>query len=101
MFVFSCRGLHPVPDKEVIAMYEGSHVPLEIMSDFYGKVGEPLFHRSVPDLLFILHVYATKAVFSDAAGLKPRPDDVWSLGAAPLCLHDSNLDSSIYLQYWY
>ncbi|XP_062403503.1 5'-nucleotidase domain-containing protein 3 [Sardina pilchardus] len=31
------RGLHPVPDKEVIAMYEGSHVPLEIMSDFYGK----------------------------------------------------------------
>ncbi|XP_046889122.1 5'-nucleotidase domain-containing protein 3 isoform X2 [Hypomesus transpacificus] len=31
------RGLHPVPDQEVIAMYEGSHVPLEIMSDFYGK----------------------------------------------------------------
>ncbi|KAM4553797.1 5'-nucleotidase domain-containing protein 3 isoform 1-T1 [Fundulus diaphanus] len=31
------RGLHPVPDEEVIAMYEGSHVPLEIMSDFYGK----------------------------------------------------------------
>ncbi|XP_051545231.1 5'-nucleotidase domain-containing protein 3-like [Myxocyprinus asiaticus] len=31
------RGLNPVPDKEVIAMYEGSHVPLEIMSDFYGK----------------------------------------------------------------
>uniref|UniRef100_A0A3Q2CP00 5'-nucleotidase domain containing 3 n=1 Tax=Cyprinodon variegatus TaxID=28743 RepID=A0A3Q2CP00_CYPVA len=30
-------GLHPVPDEEVIAMYEGSHVPLEIMSDFYGK----------------------------------------------------------------
>lgn len=35
---FFVRGLHPVPDKEVIAMYEGSHVPLEIMSDFYGKV---------------------------------------------------------------
>ncbi|KAJ8261698.1 hypothetical protein GJAV_G00157300 [Gymnothorax javanicus] len=31
------RGLHPVPEKEVKAMYEGSHVPLEIMSDFYGK----------------------------------------------------------------
>uniref|UniRef100_A0A1A8KU69 5'-nucleotidase domain containing 3 n=1 Tax=Nothobranchius kuhntae TaxID=321403 RepID=A0A1A8KU69_NOTKU len=31
------RGLDPVPDEEVIAMYEGSHVPLEIMSDFYGK----------------------------------------------------------------
>uniref|UniRef100_A0AAR2IGN8 5'-nucleotidase domain containing 3 n=1 Tax=Pygocentrus nattereri TaxID=42514 RepID=A0AAR2IGN8_PYGNA len=31
------RGLHPVSDKEVIAMYEGCHVPLEIMSDFYGK----------------------------------------------------------------
>uniref|UniRef100_A0A9J7YQA7 5'-nucleotidase domain containing 3 n=1 Tax=Cyprinus carpio carpio TaxID=630221 RepID=A0A9J7YQA7_CYPCA len=31
------RGLNPVPEKEVIAMYEGSHVPLEIMSDFYGK----------------------------------------------------------------
>uniref|UniRef100_A0A7N8YI73 5'-nucleotidase domain containing 3 n=1 Tax=Mastacembelus armatus TaxID=205130 RepID=A0A7N8YI73_9TELE len=31
------RGLNPVPDEEVIAMYEGSHVPLEIMSDFYGK----------------------------------------------------------------
>uniref|UniRef100_A0A8C7XZ73 5'-nucleotidase domain containing 3 n=1 Tax=Oryzias sinensis TaxID=183150 RepID=A0A8C7XZ73_9TELE len=31
------RGLHPVPDEEVIAMYEGCHVPLEIMSDFYGK----------------------------------------------------------------
>lgn len=32
------RGLNPVSDEEVIAMYEGSHVPLEIMSDFYGKV---------------------------------------------------------------
>nr|XP_057932079.1 5'-nucleotidase domain-containing protein 3 isoform X2 [Doryrhamphus excisus]XP_057932080.1 5'-nucleotidase domain-containing protein 3 isoform X2 [Doryrhamphus excisus]XP_057932081.1 5'-nucleotidase domain-containing protein 3 isoform X2 [Doryrhamphus excisus] len=31
------RGLHAVPDEEVIAMYEGCHVPLEIMSDFYGK----------------------------------------------------------------
>ncbi|XP_051979309.1 5'-nucleotidase domain-containing protein 3 isoform X2 [Xyrauchen texanus] len=31
------RGLNPVPDKEVNAMYEGSHVPLEIMSDYYGK----------------------------------------------------------------
>uniref|UniRef100_A0A8D3BZL6 5'-nucleotidase domain-containing protein 3 n=1 Tax=Scophthalmus maximus TaxID=52904 RepID=A0A8D3BZL6_SCOMX len=31
------RGLHPVPDEEVIAMYEGCHVPLENMSDFYGK----------------------------------------------------------------
>ncbi|KAK1167181.1 hypothetical protein AOXY_G11859 [Acipenser oxyrinchus oxyrinchus] len=31
------RGLHPVSDKEVIAMYEGSHVPMEQMSDFYGK----------------------------------------------------------------
>uniref|UniRef100_A0A8C4SHB9 5'-nucleotidase domain containing 3 n=1 Tax=Erpetoichthys calabaricus TaxID=27687 RepID=A0A8C4SHB9_ERPCA len=31
------RGLHPVSDKEVVAMYEGSHVPLEQMSDFYGK----------------------------------------------------------------
>lgn len=27
-----------VPDEEVIEMYEGSHVPLEQMSDFYGKV---------------------------------------------------------------
>lgn len=32
------RGLHPVSDEEVIAMYEGCHIPLEIMSDFYGKV---------------------------------------------------------------
>uniref|UniRef100_A0AAQ5X6Y7 5'-nucleotidase domain containing 3 n=1 Tax=Amphiprion ocellaris TaxID=80972 RepID=A0AAQ5X6Y7_AMPOC len=31
------RGLQPVSDEEVIAMYEGCHVPLEIMSDFYGK----------------------------------------------------------------
>ncbi|XP_019737404.1 5'-nucleotidase domain-containing protein 3 isoform X2 [Hippocampus comes] len=31
------RGLHPVPDEEVVAMYDGCHVPLEIMSDFYGK----------------------------------------------------------------
>nr|XP_033807638.1 5'-nucleotidase domain-containing protein 3 isoform X2 [Geotrypetes seraphini] len=31
------RGLSVVPDEEVIAMYEGSHVPLEQMSDFYGK----------------------------------------------------------------
>ncbi|KAM4618332.1 5'-nucleotidase domain-containing protein 3 isoform 2-T2 [Polymixia lowei] len=31
------RGLHPVPEQEVIAMYEGCHVPLENMSDFYGK----------------------------------------------------------------
>lgn len=27
-----------MPDEEVIAMYDGSHVPLEQMSDFYGKV---------------------------------------------------------------
>lgn len=32
------RGLSVVPDEEVIEMYEGSHVPLEQMSDFYGKV---------------------------------------------------------------
>ena len=32
------RGLHPIPDEEVIAMYDGIHVPLENMSDFYGKV---------------------------------------------------------------
>lgn len=32
------RGLSVVPDEEVIDMYEGSHVPLEQMSDFYGKV---------------------------------------------------------------
>ncbi|MEE6480103.1 hypothetical protein FKM82_012460 [Ascaphus truei] len=31
------RGLSVVPDSEVIAMYEGSHVPLEQMSDYYGK----------------------------------------------------------------
>ncbi|XP_010790629.1 5'-nucleotidase domain-containing protein 3 [Notothenia coriiceps] len=31
------RGLDAVPDEEVIAMYEGCHVPLENMSDFYGK----------------------------------------------------------------
>lgn len=36
-----------MPDKEVIAMYDGCHVPLENMSDFYGKVGlisSPPFH---------------------------------------------------------
>lgn len=34
-------------------MYEGSHVPLEIMSDFYGKVRMhlPLPHRS-PQVIF-------------------------------------------------
>ncbi|KAM9814374.1 5'-nucleotidase domain-containing protein 3 [Syngnathus typhle] len=31
------RGLHAVPDEEVVAMYDGCHVPLDIMSDFYGK----------------------------------------------------------------
>ncbi|XP_048404833.1 5'-nucleotidase domain-containing protein 3 [Stegostoma tigrinum] len=31
------RGLSPVPDEQVIEMYEGTHVPLEHMSDFYGK----------------------------------------------------------------
>uniref|UniRef100_A0A8D2KCQ9 5'-nucleotidase domain containing 3 n=1 Tax=Urocitellus parryii TaxID=9999 RepID=A0A8D2KCQ9_UROPR len=31
------RGHSVVPDEEVIEMYEGSHVPLEQMSDFYGK----------------------------------------------------------------
>uniref|UniRef100_A0A8C4Y9R2 5'-nucleotidase domain containing 3 n=1 Tax=Gopherus evgoodei TaxID=1825980 RepID=A0A8C4Y9R2_9SAUR len=31
------RGFSVVPDEEVIAMYDGSHVPLEQMSDFYGK----------------------------------------------------------------
>ncbi|KAJ7397780.1 5'-nucleotidase domain-containing protein 3 [Pitangus sulphuratus] len=36
LMLFS-RGLSVVPDEEVIAMYDGSHVPLEQMSDFYGK----------------------------------------------------------------
>ncbi|XP_067855434.1 5'-nucleotidase domain-containing protein 3 [Heptranchias perlo] len=31
------RGLSPVPDEQVIEIYEGTHVPLEQMSDFYGK----------------------------------------------------------------
>ncbi|XP_078273340.1 5'-nucleotidase domain-containing protein 3 [Rhinoraja longicauda] len=31
------RGLNPVPDEQVVEMYEGTHVPLEHMSDFYGK----------------------------------------------------------------
>ncbi|XP_063783857.1 5'-nucleotidase domain-containing protein 3 isoform X1 [Pseudophryne corroboree] len=34
------RGLDVVPDAEVIEMYHGSHVPLEQMSDFYGKSSE-------------------------------------------------------------
>ena len=45
---FFFRGLNPVPDKEVIAMYEGCHVPLENMSDFYGKVrsvNAPLYRK--------------------------------------------------------
>uniref|UniRef100_A0A4W3I258 5'-nucleotidase domain containing 3 n=1 Tax=Callorhinchus milii TaxID=7868 RepID=A0A4W3I258_CALMI len=31
------RGLSPVSDEEILEMYEGTHVPLEQMSDFYGK----------------------------------------------------------------
>uniref|UniRef100_A0A4W3ICX4 5'-nucleotidase domain containing 2 n=1 Tax=Callorhinchus milii TaxID=7868 RepID=A0A4W3ICX4_CALMI len=32
------RGLSPMPDEEVIEMYEGTqHIPLHEMSDFYGK----------------------------------------------------------------
>ncbi|KAG8578410.1 hypothetical protein GDO81_010480 [Engystomops pustulosus] len=34
------RGFEVVPDSEVIEMYQGSHVPLEQMSDFYGKSSE-------------------------------------------------------------
>ncbi|XP_078530976.1 5'-nucleotidase domain-containing protein 3 isoform X1 [Lissotriton helveticus] len=34
------KGLKVVPDEQVIEMYEGSHVPLEQMSDFYGKSSE-------------------------------------------------------------
>ncbi|XP_068128900.1 5'-nucleotidase domain-containing protein 3 isoform X2 [Hyperolius riggenbachi] len=34
------RGFDVVSDSEVIEMYEGSHVPLEQMSDFYGKSSE-------------------------------------------------------------
>ncbi|KAM4675231.1 5'-nucleotidase domain-containing protein 3 [Discoglossus pictus] len=34
------RGFSVVPDSEVIEMYQGSHVPLEQMSDFYGKSSE-------------------------------------------------------------
>ncbi|CAH2277536.1 5 -nucleotidase domain-containing 3 [Pelobates cultripes] len=34
------RGLSVVPDSEVIEMYKGHHVPLEQMSDFYGKSSE-------------------------------------------------------------
>uniref|UniRef100_A0A672NV33 5'-nucleotidase domain containing 3 n=1 Tax=Sinocyclocheilus grahami TaxID=75366 RepID=A0A672NV33_SINGR len=45
------RGLNPVPEKEVIAMYEGSHVPLEIMSDFYGKQFMDIF--SLPEMTLL------------------------------------------------
>ncbi|XP_056430510.1 5'-nucleotidase domain-containing protein 3 [Hyla sarda] len=34
------RGFEVVQDSEVIEMYQGSHVPLEQMSDFYGKSSE-------------------------------------------------------------
>ncbi|KAG9490520.1 hypothetical protein GDO78_006060 [Eleutherodactylus coqui] len=34
------EGFDVVPDCEVIDMYQGSHVPLEQMSDFYGKSSE-------------------------------------------------------------
>ncbi|XP_073476405.1 5'-nucleotidase domain-containing protein 3 [Aquarana catesbeiana] len=34
------RGFDVVQDSEVIEMYQGSHVPLEQMSDFYGKSSE-------------------------------------------------------------
>ncbi|XP_061108768.1 5'-nucleotidase domain-containing protein 3-like [Conger conger] len=44
------RGLHPVPDKEVMALYEGSHVPLEIMSDFYGKSSHGLTMKQFMDI---------------------------------------------------
>ena len=52
------RGLHPVPDEEVIAMYDGIHVPLENMSDFYGKVN---IRRILLTLCFYLVIlsYAT------------------------------------------
>uniref|UniRef100_A0A4W3I245 5'-nucleotidase domain containing 3 n=1 Tax=Callorhinchus milii TaxID=7868 RepID=A0A4W3I245_CALMI len=38
------RGLSPVSDEEILEMYEGTHVPLEQMSDFYGKVKMKLAH---------------------------------------------------------
>uniref|UniRef100_A0A672GEC8 5'-nucleotidase domain-containing protein 3-like n=1 Tax=Salarias fasciatus TaxID=181472 RepID=A0A672GEC8_SALFA len=44
------RGLHPVPDEEVIAMYEGCHIPLEIMSDFYGKSSHGLSMKQFMDI---------------------------------------------------
>ncbi|KAM8972900.1 5'-nucleotidase domain-containing protein 3 isoform 1-T1 [Pelodytes ibericus] len=34
------RGLSVVPDSQIIEMYAGHHVPLEQMSDFYGKSSE-------------------------------------------------------------
>lgn len=45
------RGLSVVPDEEVIEMYEGSHVPLEQMSDFYGKVMRDFLFKAACFLL--------------------------------------------------
>lgn len=43
--IISCfRGLTQVPDREVIALYDGTHVSLEDMNTFYGTVS-------------ILHIY--------------------------------------------
>jgi hypothetical protein len=47
------RGLSVVPDDEVIEMYEGSHVPLEQMSDFYGKVMRRSFSIETARILLL------------------------------------------------
>ena len=37
-FVFFCRGTTQLDDAEVIALYDGTHVPLADMNTFYGTV---------------------------------------------------------------
>uniref|UniRef100_A0A452HJX5 Uncharacterized protein n=1 Tax=Gopherus agassizii TaxID=38772 RepID=A0A452HJX5_9SAUR len=61
------RGFSVVPDEEVIAMYDGSHVPLEQMSDFYGKkiiqksILFTLMFNMILKLIFFLEKYVCYA----------------------------------------
>ncbi|KAG8514105.1 5'-nucleotidase domain-containing protein 3 [Galemys pyrenaicus] len=65
-------GLTVVPDEEVIDMYEGSHVPLEQMSDFYGKVMRNAAELDVEDQPWLVSkVWGSALVARSHAGPPP------------------------------
>ncbi|XP_070538343.1 5'-nucleotidase domain-containing protein 3-like [Ptychodera flava] len=53
------RGLHPVPDDEVKALYDGTHIPLAQMNSFHGTSGnlrQMMDMFSIPEMTLLANI---------------------------------------------